>query len=217
MNYRRISVADCNIACPGSHPTHFTAKRSAALRSACLCSRTARRPVLTSKKGASFGLGRAAWVVGQKLVPGQNLAVDQDGGGEDGPLRGRQEGYRRRRYPPAHQEMGATGVDAEVILGFWRRHGLNARGGHRDVQHLQRLVADFANTIPTARSAFSMPAIGDIDAAVREIHPRGQARACAASRCSCSWDMERVSHDVGAVLQAVNEVRLPMHFHKFPR
>src|SRR5205823_603736 len=57
---------------------------------------------------------------------------------------------------------------------------------------------------------------GDIDAAVKEIY-RVAGLGLRGMELSCSWDMEPMWHPCWEPLwKAVNDVKLPLHFHTFP-
>ena len=217
MNYTRIS-ADCHIDMPWIPTDLFTANASAAMRERMpYVTDGPDGPYWTSKNGASFGLVGGVGPSGQKLVPGQNYRVDrmaETGLYEDG-----KKGIRRPTDPHLRlKDMERDGVQAEVIFGIL---GAATRlNDHEAAIEMFRIyndwLADFCHHYPDRQIGLACLPYGDIDAAVREIR-RVAKLGLRGVEMSCSWDMEPMYHPMWEPFwQAVNEVRLPLHFHTFP-
>jgi uncharacterized protein len=217
MQYRRIS-ADCHLDLPWMPPDLFVSEAPRALKE--------RMPYVvdgpdgprwTAKNGASFGLVNGVGPAGQKFVPGMHARVDvmaRTGLYDDG-----KKGIRRVSDPHLRiKDLDRDGVDAEVIYGI-----LGAAGRLNDTEAANEMLriyndwlVEFCRPYPQRHIGLACLPYGDVGAAVREVHR--VAKLCLKGlELSCSWDMEPMWHPMWEPLwQAVNEVRLPLHFHTFP-
>jgi predicted TIM-barrel fold metal-dependent hydrolase len=217
MRYERIS-ADCHIDLVWLPPDLFTANARATLKD--------RMPHVvdgpdgprwTTRKGASLGLACSVGSAGAKFVPGQNRRVDimaATGLYDDG-----RNGIRRPGDPTLRvKDMERDGVHAEVIFGIL---GAASRlGDHEAASEMFRIyndwLVDFCRHEPERYVGLACLPYGDIGGAVQEVH-RVAKMGLRGVELSCSWDMEPMWHPMWEPLwQAVNDVRLPLHFHTFP-
>src|SRR5437870_996822 len=77
-------------------------------------------------------------------------------------------------------------------------------------------LKDFCRHYPDRQIGLACLPYGDIEAAVEEVH-RVAKMGLKGLELSCSWDMEPMWHPMWEPLwKAVNDVRLPLHFHTFP-
>jgi predicted TIM-barrel fold metal-dependent hydrolase len=217
MRYERIS-ADCHIDLGWLPPDLFTSNASAALRDRMpYVEDGPDGPRWTTKGGASLGLACSVGSVGAKLVPGQNRRVDimaATGLYADG-----RKGIRRPSDPKRRlEDMDRDGVHAEVIFGIL---GAATRlGDHGAATEMFRIyndwLVDFCRHAPERQVGLACLPYGDVEGAAREVS-RVAKLGLRGVELSCSWDMEPMWHPIWEPLwQAVNEVRLPLHFHTFP-
>src|SRR6266545_3214258 len=217
MRYERIS-ADCHIDLVWLPPDLFTSNASAAMKDRMpYVADGPDGPRWTTRKGASLGLACSVGSAGAKFVPGQNRRVDimaATGLYDDG-----RNGVRRPGDPTLRvKDMERDGVHAEVIFGIL---GAASRlGDHEAATEMFRIyndwLVDFCRHEPERYVGLACLPYGDIDAAVQELH-RVAKMGLRGVELSCSWDMEPMWHPMWEPLwQAVNDVRLPLHFHTFP-
>jgi predicted TIM-barrel fold metal-dependent hydrolase len=128
-------------------------------------------------------------------------------------------GIRRVSDPELRiKDMDRDGVDAEVVYGIL---GAASRLNDREAANeMLRIYNDwlvgFQKHYPDREICLACLPYGDIDAAVEEVH-RVAKLGLKGLELSCSWDMEPMWHPMWEPLwKAVNEVRLPLHFHTFP-
>jgi predicted TIM-barrel fold metal-dependent hydrolase len=217
MQYRRIS-ADCHLDLPWMPPELFVTEAPQAMKE--------RMPFVvdgpdgprwTAKNGANFGLVNGVGPSGQKFVPGSHARVDvmaSTGLYADG-----KKGIRRVSDPHLRiKDMDRDSVDAEVMYGI-----LGAAGRLSDTEAANEMLRiyndwlkDFCRHYPERQIGLACLPYGDIDAAVSEVQ-RVAKMGLKGLELSCSWDMEPMWHPCWEPLwKAVNEVRLPLHFHTFP-
>jgi uncharacterized protein len=217
MQYRRIS-ADCHLDLPWMPPDLFTAEAPAALKE--------RMPYVeegpegkrwVARSGASFGFVNGVGPAGQKYVPGMHHRVDvmaKTGLYEDG-----KKGIRRVSDPHLRiKDLDRDGVDAEVIYGILGAASrLNDREAANAMLHIYNdWLVEFCKPYPERHLGLACLPYGDIPAAAAEVR-RAAKLGLRGVELSCSWDMEPMWHPMWEPLwQAVDEVRLPLHFHTFP-
>jgi predicted TIM-barrel fold metal-dependent hydrolase len=217
MQYRRIS-ADCHLDLPWMPPDLFVSEAKHALKERMpFVADGPDGPRWTARNGANFGLVNGVGPTGQKFVPGSHARVDimaSTGLYEDG-----RNGIRRVSDPHLRiKDMDRDGIDAEVIYGIL---GAASRLDDRDAANeMLRIyndwLRDFCRHYPEREIGLACLPYGDIEAAVNEVH-RAAKLGLRGLELSCSWDMEPMWHPCWEPLwQAVNEVRLPLHFHTFP-
>jgi uncharacterized protein len=217
MQYRRIS-ADSHLDLPWMPPNLFVERAPRALKE--------RMPYVTegpdgprwvARNGASFGLMNGVGPSGQKYLPGMHARVDVMAG--TGLYADGKNGIRRISDPQLRiKDMDRDGVDAEVIYGI-----LGAASRLNDAEAANEMLriyndwlVEFCRAYPERHIGLACLPYGDIDAAVKEVY-RVAKLGLRGLELSCSWDMDPMWHPVWEPLwQAVNEVRLPLHFHTFP-
>ncbi|MFT5393191.1 MAG: putative TIM-barrel fold metal-dependent hydrolase [Gammaproteobacteria bacterium] len=217
MDYQRIS-ADCHLDMPWMPPTLFTSEATAQFKDRMpFVEDGPDGPHWVTKKGANFGLLNGVGPGGAKLVPGQNKRVDimaTTGMFSDG-----QKGIQRPSDPHLRaKEMDRDGVDAEVIFGI-----LGSASKMQDPEAANEMfriyndwLKDFCSHYPERHIGLACIPYGNIDAAVAEIY-RSAKLGLRGLELSCSWDMDPMWHPCWEpVWKAVNDVKLPLHFHTFP-
>jgi len=217
MRYQRIS-ADCHIDLPWIPPDLFSANASPALKDRMpYVKEGPDGPYWTARNGTSFGLWGGVGPAGQKYEPGKHHRVDvmaATGLYDDG-----RKGIARPTTPVLRaKDMDRDGVQAEVIYGIL---GAATRlNDHEAATEMFRIyndwLVDFCRHDPDRFIGLACLPYGDIDAAVQEIY-RVAKLGLRGMELSCSWDMEPMWHPVWEPLwRAVNDVKLPLHFHTFP-
>jgi predicted TIM-barrel fold metal-dependent hydrolase len=217
MQYRRIS-ADCHLDLPWMPPELFVSEAPRHLKERMpYVADGPDGPRWLAKNGATFGLVNGVGPSGQKFVPGMHARVDvmaKTGLYDDG-----KKGIRRVSDPHLRiKDMDRDGVDAEVIYGILGAAGrLNDREAANEMLRIYNdWLVQFCKAYPERHIGLACLPYGDVDAAVKEIH-RVAKLGLRGLELSCSWDMEPMWHPMWTPLwQAVNEVRLPLHFHTFP-
>jgi predicted TIM-barrel fold metal-dependent hydrolase len=217
MQYRRIS-ADCHLDLPWMPPELFVSEAPRHLKERMpYVADGPDGPRWVAKNGASFGLVNGVGPSGQKFVPGMHARVDvmaKTGLYDDG-----KKGIRRVSDPHLRiKDMDRDGVDAEVIYGILGAAGrLNDREAANEMLRIYNdWLVQFCKVYPERHIGLACLPYGDVDAAVKEIY-RVAKLGLRGLELSCSWDMEPMWHPMWEPLwQAVNEVRLPLHFHTFP-
>jgi predicted TIM-barrel fold metal-dependent hydrolase len=217
MQYRRIS-ADCHLDLPWMPPELFVSEAPQHLKERMpFVADGPDGPRWVAKNGASFGLVNGVGPSGQKFVPGMHARVDvmaKTGLYDDG-----KKGIRRVSDPHLRiKDMDRDGVDAEVIYGILGAAGrLNDREAANEMLRIYNdWLVQFCKAYPERHIGLACLPYGDVDAAVKEIY-RVATLGLRGLELSCSWDMEPMWHPMWEPLwQAVNEVRLPLHFHTFP-
>jgi predicted TIM-barrel fold metal-dependent hydrolase len=217
MQYRRIS-ADCHLDLPWMPPELFVTEAPRHLKERMpFVADGPDGPRWVAKNGATFGLVNGVGPSGQKFVPGMHARVDvmaKTGLYDDG-----KKGIRRVSDPHLRiKDMDRDGVDAEVIYGI-----LGAAGRLNDSEAANEMLriyndwlVQFCRAYPERHIGLACLPYGDVDAAVKEVY-RVAKLGLRGLELSCSWDMEPMWHPMWEPLwQAVNEVRLPLHFHTFP-
>jgi uncharacterized protein len=217
MQYRRIS-ADCHLDLPWMPPELFVSEAPRHLKERMpYVADGPDGPRWVAKNGATFGLVNGVGPSGQKFVPGMHARVDvmaKTGLYDDG-----KKGIRRVSDPHLRiKDMDRDGVDAEVIYGILGAAGrLNDREAANEMLRIYNdWLVQFCKAYPERHIGLACLPYGDVDAAVKEIY-RVAKLGLRGLELSCSWDMEPMWHPMWEPLwQAVNEVRLPLHFHTFP-
>ncbi len=203
MHYTRIS-ADCHIDLPWIPPDLFTSNASAAMKDRMpYVTDGPDGPHWTCRNGGSFGLVNGVGPAGAKYVPGSHYRVDVMA--STGPLRGRQEG-RSAGPPIPHlrvKDMDRDGVDAEVIYGILgAATRLNdARGGQRDVPHLQRLAGRLLQPLPRPLHRSGLPALRRHRRRGQGDPSRGEARASRHGAVVLVGHGAHVASGLGATLE----------------
>ena len=217
MQYRRIS-ADCHLDLPWMPPELFVSEAPRHLKERMpYVADGPDGPRWVANNGATFGLVNGVGPSGQKFVPGMHARVDvmaKTGLYDDG-----KKGIRRVSDPHLRiKDMDRDGVDAEVIYGILGAAGrLNDREAANEMLRIYNdWLVQFCTAYPERHIGLACLPYGDVDAAVKEIY-RVAKLGLRGLELSCSWDMEPMWHPMWTPLwQAVNEVRLPLHFHTFP-
>ncbi|HYM02261.1 MAG TPA: amidohydrolase family protein [Stellaceae bacterium] len=217
MQYRRIS-ADCHLDLPWMPPDLFVSEASAAMKERMpFVVDSPDGPRWTAKNGAHFGFVNGVGPAGTKFVPGSHARVDvmaSTGLYEDG-----RKGIRRVSDPHLRiKDLDRDGVDAEVIYGILGAASrLNDKDASNEMLRIyNNWLVDFCRPYPNRHIGLACLPYGDIEAAVKEVH-RVAKMGLRGLELSCSWDMEPMWHPMWEPLwKAVNEVRLPLHFHTFP-
>src|SRR5689334_12950646 len=217
MQYRRIS-ADCHLDMPWMPPDLFVSEARRELKERMpYVEDGPQGPQWVAKNGANFGLKNGVGPGGAPFVPGQNHRVDkmaETGMYEDG-----KRDVRRCSDPHLRiKDMDRDGVDAEVIYGILGAASrLNDREAANEMLRIYNdWLKDFCRHYPERQIGLACLPYGDIDAAVDEVY-RVARLGLRGLELSCSWDMEPMWHPCWEKLwQAVNEVKLPLHFHTFP-
>src|SRR5438046_888783 len=151
------------------------------------------------------------------LNPGPNAGFHRPAAG-----RARQIGEMGPRAPaPTVRVWGEgarDGVDADVISAF--RGAATRLNYHEPANERFRIYNDwlaaFCRHDRDRYIGLACLPYGDIDAAVKEIY-RVAGLGLRGMELSCSWDMEPMWHPCWEALwKAVNDVKLPLHFHTFP-
>ena len=217
MQYRRIS-ADSHLDLPWMPPELFVERAPRALKERMpYVAEGPDGPRWVARNGASFGLMNGVGPSGQKYVPGMHARVDVMAG--TGLYADGKNGIRRISDPQLRiKDMDRDGVDAEVIYGI-----LGAASRLNDAEAANEMLriyndwlVEFCRAYPERHIGLACLPYGDIDAAVKEVD-RVAKLGLRGLELSCSWDMEPMWHPIWEPLwQAVNEVRLPLHFHTFP-
>ena len=217
MEYKRIS-ADSHIDLCWMPPELFVSEASSAMKARMPYVKDGPDgPYWTCRNGRSLGLKNGVGPAGQKYVPGQHARADLMAATnlyEDG---------RRdiRRVSDPHlriKDMERDGVDAEVMYGILG--AATKLDDHEAANEMFRIYNDwlveFCRHYPGRHIGLACLPYGDIDEAVSEIH-RVAKLGLRGVELSCSWDMEPMWHPCWEPLwQAIEEVRLPLHFHTFP-
>ena len=217
MQYRRIS-ADCHLDLPWLPPELFVSEAKRELKGRMpYVEDGPDGPYWITKSGINMGLVGGIGSVGGKFVPGQNYRVDkmaETGLYEDG-----KKGIRRPGDPDQRiKDMDRDEVDAEIIFGI-----LGVASRVRDPEaanEMLRIYNDwlkvFCSRYPERQVGLACLPYGDIEAAAKEVY-RVAKVGLKGLELSCSWDMEPMWHPMWEPLwKAVNDVRLPLHFHTFP-
>jgi predicted TIM-barrel fold metal-dependent hydrolase len=217
MEYRRIS-ADCHLDLPWMPPELFVTEAPPSLRDRMpFVADGPDGPRWVARNGANFGLVNGVGPSGQKYVPGMHARVDVMA--ETGLYADGQKGIRRVSDPHLRiKDLDRDGVDAEVIYGILGAASrLNDREAANEMLRIyNNWLVEFCRAYPARHIGLACLPYGDIDAAVAEIY-RVAKLGLRGLELSCSWDMEPMWHPMWEPLwQAVNEVRLPLHFHTFP-
>jgi predicted TIM-barrel fold metal-dependent hydrolase len=217
MQYKRIS-ADCHLDLIWLPPDLFTSGASADLKD--------RMPYVTegprgkewvASNGASFGLIAGVGSGGRAYAPGNQHRADrmnEAGLYEDG-----HKGIRRPGDPELRvKELDRDGVDAEVIYGVLAAAAkLNDREAGTEMLRIYNdFMREFCTHHPDRYIGLACLPFGDVEAAAAEVH-RVAKMGMKGVELSCSWDMTPMWHPMWNPLwEAVNETRLPLHFHTFP-
>ena len=217
MQYRRIS-ADCHLDMPWMPPELFVSEAPQHLKERMpYVADGPNGPLWTAKNGATFGLKNMVGPSGAPFVPGQNYRVDKMA--ETGLYDDGKKDIRRVSDPHLRiKDMDRDGVDAEVIYGIL---GAASRlNDHEASNEMLRIyndwLKDFCSHYPDREIGLACLPYGDIDAAVKEVY-RVAKLGLRGLELSCSWDMEPMwAPSWEPLWKAVNDVRLPLHFHTFP-
>lgn len=218
MKYNRIS-ADCHIDLCWMPPTLFVEEARADLKDRMpYVTDGPDGPFWTCYNGRSFGLKNGVGPAGAKYEPGKHARADLMAATnlyEDG-----KQDIRRVSDPHLRmKDMQRDGVDAEVmygILGAATRLGDN-EAANEMFRIYNDWLRDFCKHYPEQQLGLACLPFGDIDAAVKEVY-RAKDLGLKGLELSCSWDMEPMWHPCWEPLwRAVNDVRLPLHFHTFPQ
>ena len=215
MEYNVIS-ADCHIDLIWLPEDLFTSQASGKLVNRMpYVKESDKGPLWVSQQGAVFGLQNGMGSAGREYVPGQIHRSDvmaATGLYEDG-----KKGIRRLTVPELRiQDQERDGVQAEVLYGILGAAGrLNDGDAAIEVMRIyNEWLADFCATYPERFAGLACIPNHDIDAAVKEIYrvaERGQVRGVEVAN---TLDMKPVFDPSWAPLwQALNEVKLPVHFH----
>ncbi|MDE0758052.1 MAG: amidohydrolase family protein [Pseudomonadales bacterium] len=215
MEYNVIS-ADCHIDLIWLPEDLFTSQASGKLVNRMpYVKESDKGPLWVSQQGAVFGLQNGMGSAGREYVPGQIHRSDvmaATGLYEDG-----KKGIRRLTVPELRiQDQERDGVQAEVLYGILGAAGrLNDGDAATEVMRIyNEWLADFCATYPERFAGLACIPNHDIDAAVKEIYrvaERGQVRGVEVAN---TLDMKPVFDPSWAPLwQALNEVKLPVHFH----
>jgi predicted TIM-barrel fold metal-dependent hydrolase len=219
MQYRRIS-ADCHLDMIWLPPDLFTSEAPRALRE--------KMPYVTERPdgskrwvtndGADFGTPGGVGAVGSDYVPGKQLRVDkmhQAGLYDDFKLKG----HRRPGDPDLRvKELDRDGVDAEVIYGILAACGKmqDREAANEMLRIYNNFMNDFCGHHPDREIGLACLPYSDIDSAAAEVR-RVAKLGMKGVELSCSWHMTPMWHPMWDPLwEAVNETRLPLHFHTFP-
>jgi len=218
MEYKRIS-ADCHLDMIWLPPDLFTSEAPAALKEFMpFITDSPEGPKWVTKQGASFGFVAGVGSGGSKYLPGSQLRVDVMA--STGLYTEGAKGIRRPGDPDLRlKEMERDGVDAEVIYGILAAAGKvkHKEAANELIRIYNSWLADtFIRQHPDRQIALANIPFGDMDAAVKEVH-RVAKLGFKGVELSCAYDMEPMWHPQYEPLwQAINEVRLPLHFHTFP-
>jgi predicted TIM-barrel fold metal-dependent hydrolase len=217
MQYKRIS-ADCHLDMIWLPPELFTSEASRDLKD--------RMPYVTdgprgkewvAKNGASFGLVGGVGSAGQPYVPGKQHRADRMN--ETGLYEEGRKGVRRPGDPELRvKELDRDGVDAEVIYGVLAAAAKlsDREAGVEMLRIYNDFMREFCTHHPDRQIGLACLPFGDVEAAAAEVR-RVAKMGMKGVELSCSWDMTPMWHPMWDPLwEAINETRLPLHFHTFP-
>jgi predicted TIM-barrel fold metal-dependent hydrolase len=172
-------------------------------------------PTWVTNQGANFGLQNGMGSAGREYVPGQIHRSDQmaaTGLYEDG-----RNGIRRLTEPDLRiRDQDRDGVQAEVLYGIL---GASQRLNDGDAAiEMMRIynewLADFCASHPERFAGLAAIPNHDIEAAVAEVNRVAKRGSVRGLEIANSPDMKPLYDPVWTPLwQAVNEVKLPIHFH----
>ena len=215
MLYKVIS-ADCHIDLIWLPPDLFTScARSDLVDRMPFVTEGKRGPKWVTNQGARFGLANGMGSAGREYVPGQIYRSDrmaETGLYEDG-----RKGIRRLTEPDLRiKDQDRDGVQAEVLYGILGASGrLNDGDAAIEVMRIyNEWLADFCSSHPERFAGLASIPNHDIDAAVVEVHRVAKRGGVRGLEIANSVDMKPLYDPVFTPLwEAVNEVKLPIHFH----
>lgn len=215
MKYEVIS-ADCHIDLIWLPPDLFTSQAPEALKDRMpYVVESEKGPVWVSKNGARFGLQNGMGSAGREYVPGQIYRSDRmaaQGLYDDG-----KKGIRRLTDPELRlKDQDLDGIQGEVlygILGACQR--LNDGEAAVAVTRIyNEWLADFCATHPDRFAGIAPLPNHDIPSAVAEIERVAKRGVVRGVELAVTLDMKPLYDPVwNPVWQAVNDAKLPIHFH----
>ncbi|HIG43768.1 MAG: amidohydrolase family protein [bacterium] len=172
-------------------------------------------PKWVSKKGAVFGLQNGMGSAGREYVPGEIHRSDrmaETGLYEDG-----KNGIRRLTVPELRiKDQDRDGVQAEVLYGILgASQRLNDGEAATEVMRIyNEWLADFCAYQPERFAGLACIPNHDIDAAVAEVYRVAERGVVRGVEVANSLDIKPLFDPSWTPLwQAVNDVKLPVHFH----
>ncbi|HTP96995.1 MAG TPA: amidohydrolase family protein [Burkholderiales bacterium] len=214
MQYRVIS-ADCHIDLIWLPPDLFTRNASPAMKERMpYVTDGPDGPVWVTRSGASFGLMNGMGSAGRKYVPGQIHRSDRmaaQGLYEDG-----RKGIRRLTDPALRlKDQDRDGIQAEVLYGILGAgNRLNDPEAAIEMYQIYNSwLSEFCKHAPERLIGLASLTPFNLEAAVAEVR-RAAKLGLKGLEFATSPDMVPLYDPIWEPLwQAVDEVRLPLHFH----
>ena len=214
MQYQVIS-ADCHIDLIWLPPDLFTSNASQAMKDRMpYVTDGPDGPIWITKSGASFGLMNGMGSAGRKYVPGKIHRSDRmaaEGLFDDG-----RKGIRRLTDPALRiKDQDRDGVQAEVLYGvLGAGNRLNDPEAASEMYQIYNSwLADFCSHAPERFIGLASLTAFNPVAAVAEVR-RAAKLGLKGVEFATSLEMTPLYEPVWDPLwQAVNEVKLPVHFH----